>query len=258
MLEGKIMIKKKLLWESCRVLFLWCAATCLAETAKLPSGFEVDYESPQDARLGSDIVWAIDLSNPTSTTLTSRVVLDIDAISYNGRDTLGDVDLLFFTNVMSSGRSTTLEMVLPASTYGDWTGQTATFRFSTFVELLETSDSWASVDTVLLTQGTGFLTVVPGTTIQLGNSLTAAVDFLNPLARSLNNVEVQFSGGSGFGIQGEIVEDRIEIGSVAVGQSIVAATSFKGEEIGNHLVSAIILADELSEIRDSALITIRE
>ncbi len=224
-------------------------------TITLPdSGIEVNVDAPNTVSLGSDIVWTVALDNPTGTARSIVVVIAGTAVAYDG-SFISDVDEVDVTVSLDPGANDSVALVIPPALYTTWTGATSTFQVSLAVVVIGTTDLVLDLKRSILTSASVVLNLTPNVPIVVGESVAIQAQFTNPLPSDLTAVIVTYSVGDALQIDGGLTS-QINVGTVAVGQSIDVSKDVLGVLPGTHQVAVTIDANELHNVFADASIEV--
>lgn len=212
-----------------------------AESTNLSCGINIDFETPDDVSLGSNVVWRLTLANNSGTNRLCHVALDADAVLYNGVF-IGDIEDTVVTNdVAPSGTNVTTLTLSPAD-YTVCSQTTDVYEVTAFVRVLGPDEIWVSADHVTLLPQTDYLSLSPSGQVVVGNSVIATVNYRHPLDIDLKGVEVNLSADRYLNTNGTTLEHNFQLGTVTNGQWINVSTNFDASSVGAGTIWGTIVA----------------
>ena len=235
-----------------RTALTFLLAACLygvasAETTNLPSGVGIEFTSPDTTPAGTDLVWALTLTNSSGLTRSCHITMDADSLGYNGQF-LGHVSTMIVTNEVPAGGTRTVEVRVAPSEYARWYGKSSTFELAAFVGVEGTEDLWFGEGRTIMTTATNLLVISPPPPIPRGHSCTGTVTYVNPLPLAIHNVKVYLTADPGMSTDNALREDTFDVGTIAAQGLISVSTNYIPGKAGTHNVSVFISADELAGV----------
>ena len=228
-----------------------------AETTNLPSGVGVEFTASDTTPVGSDLVWALTLTNTSASAQRCHVAMDADSLGYNGQF-LGHVSTMIVTNEVPAGGARRMETRLAPGDYASWYSRSTTFELTAFVHVQGTEDRWFGVGRTIMTTATNLLVFSPAPPITRGHSCTGTVCYLNPFQSGLHNVKVYLTADPGMSTNNVLREDTFDVGTIAAQGLISVSTNYIPGKAGTHNVSVFISADELAGVNGFTEVRVTE
>jgi len=201
---------------------------------------------PESIVIGNEIVWSVKLTNNASSIRTAMILIKGSAVSYNGTF-ISDIESIDKQITIAPGKSNTISLIVPPSSYLDWTSVTRTFESTIIINVIETEKVYidSKITNLIHTKPSLFLNTEEPTTTGSLTDLTLEWD--NPLSEDLDNLRVIFAVGEGLRIR-DAQEYEILVGKIVENAQLSLNETVKAILPGNYLISASISSDELNDV----------
>ncbi len=206
--------------------------------------------------LGQPVTWTTHVTNSSTTAQTFRFTQGIGKFFYNG-DYDGPMTSVVTTNTLLAAGHTNIIVTIGPTTYLPWQYDSSHFRYNTLME--SNNEYWLIVRQAFLDVADDILTLHPTQpTLHIGQTVTARVNFVNPLPIPLQNVAVEIAGMWGFSKDGEDVVAKWQLGTIQPNAVIHAEKTFAAQKLANASIIGFIRSDELNVLRHDMQIDIVE
>ncbi|MCP4662180.1 MAG: hypothetical protein GY856_42800 [bacterium] len=230
------------------------AGAVVDDRVSLASGIEVAFHVPATVEAGESIEWSAAVVNRARETRRVRVVLSGSVLDPRGRPIADLGERMDAIVVVEPGRSETVTLPVPESSLTAWITTTRTFGVSLFLEVMGTSDRWASSGRTRVVTAEFMIGPIPSI-VDPGEPLTLRAEFVNPLSQALTSATAVIAVDEGLAIDGGY-QATVDLGTVEPGGRLIIVKEIEAVSPGEHGVLVLLTSDQLSEVTGEATVNV--
>ncbi|MBM4369110.1 MAG: hypothetical protein FJ102_23050 [Deltaproteobacteria bacterium] len=199
---------------------------------------------PAVVLLGRDVPMVLELVNSGAAPRTVHTVWSANAVDYHGLLISALPASLDHVTSLAPGEAATVTFTIPEAVYTTVTGDTRVLETALLLQVQETSEAWAHVDTTLLVDGSSLAASMAPEVLAIAGTTTLDVSFTNPLSVPLTNARFVFQLDAGL----STAESEVSLGNVDPGEAVTIPVEVTGTAEGVHGASVLLDSEELSDV----------
>lgn len=241
-----------------KMVLLYVISMCLFtiigytdEHCDMPSGLKVDFIATNYVPIGSNVQWALIITNSTPSSKTIIARMEINSLLWNQGTIMGNIVLLEETNIINGYQTYTISYTIPPTNYVQTIGDTNIYDCQSSIYVCGTTDYFSSAQATYLgpNENTNILTILPSNVVVTGVCVTAVVNIINTMAIPIHNVKARIIGDGEFNnIANAYIVHDFNLGTVNTNDIIYAKTNFIATGAGTSSIAAEVRMSEYPEI----------